>query len=60
MKNKYPYLILFLVVSIISIGAIEIIEECDATALKKELKRELRPDFKYDFQEFKPGWWFHL
>jgi len=48
MKNKYPYLILFLVVSILSIGAIEIIEECDATALKKELKRELRPDFKYD------------
>lgn len=23
-------------------------EECDATALKAELKRELRPDYKYD------------
>ena len=48
MKFKSVYIPLLLFISFISIGAIQITEECDATALKKELKRELRPDYKYD------------
>lgn len=45
MKKITPYILLVLTVSLF---AFQIAQECDATALKKELKRELRPDFKYD------------
>ncbi|PCJ28320.1 MAG: hypothetical protein COA97_01425 [Flavobacteriales bacterium] len=48
MKTKFSYIILFLLIAFISTAAIQIAKECDATALKKELKRELRPDYKYD------------
>ncbi len=48
MKNKIYYIAFFLFVAFISTAAIEIIEECDATALKNELKRELRPEYRYD------------
>jgi hypothetical protein len=46
--KKHAYSILFLLAGIISTATIQITEECDATALKKELKRELRPEYKYD------------
>ena len=45
---KIKYISLILIAGIFSIATIQIPEECDATALKKELKRELRPDYKYD------------
>ena len=45
---KIKYLSIILIIGIFSTAAIQISEECDATALKKELKRELRPDYKYD------------
>ena len=45
---KIKYLSIILVAGFISTAAIQINKECDATALKKELKRELRPDYKYD------------
>lgn len=48
MKCKFSYITLFLFVAFISTAAIQVAEECDAMALKKELKRELRPDYKYD------------
>ena len=48
MKKKISYISLFIITTIISIAAIQIVEECDSIVLKKELKRELRPDYKYD------------
>jgi hypothetical protein len=47
-KNKVSYLILNLVIGFISTAALQITTECDVTSLKKELKRELKPNFKYD------------
>ena len=44
----YTFLISIALIGIFSISAIQVSEECDATALKAELKRELRPDYKYD------------
>lgn len=48
MNTKLSFIISFLLVALISTAAIQITEECDATALKAELKRELRPDYRYD------------
>jgi len=48
MKIKLSYITLFVVVAFIATAAIQINEECDQTVLKAELKRELRPDYKYD------------
>jgi len=48
MKTKLSYISLFIFVAFISTAAIQITEVCDATLLKKDLKRELRPDYKYD------------
>ncbi|MCO6500921.1 MAG: hypothetical protein J5I47_11195 [Vicingus serpentipes] len=45
--NKAVKYILIVVVLIISTAA-QIVGECDATALKSELKQELKPDYKYD------------
>ena len=47
MRKPLHYILLF-VITVISTGAIQIMEDCDATALKQELKQELKPDFKYD------------
>ncbi|PJB15209.1 MAG: hypothetical protein CO118_04600 [Flavobacteriales bacterium CG_4_9_14_3_um_filter_32_8] len=47
MKVKF-YIAFLLVTSFIVITAFQLEEECDATALKAELKRELRPDYRYD------------
>ncbi len=47
-KVKLTHITLFLLIVFISSVAFQITEECDATTLKKELKRELRPDYKYD------------
>ena len=48
MKRKLSYIASFCLISLLSIAAIEVSEACDFTALKKELKNELKPDFKYD------------
>jgi hypothetical protein len=49
MLLRLPLISFFLIITfILSVSAIQINEECDAIALKAELKRELRPDFKYD------------
>jgi len=48
MNKIIPHILLLLILSVISIAAIQVTEECDATALKKELKQKLKPDFKYD------------
>ena len=48
MKNKISYLILTLAIGFISTAAVQIATECDITSLKKELKKELKPNFKYD------------
>ena len=48
MKNKISYLVLALAIGFISTAAVEMVTECDATSLKKELKGELKPNFKYD------------
>ena len=45
--NKAVKHILLFVVLVISTG-IQIVGECDASALKSELKQELKPDYKYD------------
>ena len=42
------FISLLILVALVSTAAIQIVEECDAAALKAELKRELRPDYKYD------------
>jgi hypothetical protein len=46
MKFNFIYLIIF--AAFISTAAIQVTEEIDVTMLKSELKRELRPDYKYD------------
>ncbi len=47
MKVKL-YIAFLIITSFITVTAFQIEEECDATALKAELKRELRPDYRYD------------
>jgi hypothetical protein len=37
-----------LFVPFLCVAAIQVTEECDATALKAELKKELKPNYKYD------------
>ncbi len=44
--KKIPFILL--VCGYISFAAIQIAEECDSMALKKELKAKLKPEFKYD------------
>lgn len=46
MMKKIPFILL--VCGYISLAAIQIAQECDSMALKKELKTKLKPDFKYD------------
>ncbi|MBL4594413.1 MAG: hypothetical protein JKX68_11450 [Flavobacteriales bacterium] len=46
--KKTIILSLSISILILTTAAIQVVQECDATALKKELKRELRPDYKYD------------
>ena len=45
---KHTYIILTLIIVFVTSVAFQVTEVCDATALKKELKRELRPEYKYD------------
>lgn len=47
MKTKLYFLTIILL-ALSSIAAIQIAEECDALALKTELKKELQPNYKYD------------
>ncbi|MCB9359663.1 MAG: hypothetical protein H6587_11520 [Flavobacteriales bacterium] len=47
MKTKVYFLTIILL-ALSSIAAIQIAEECDALALKTELKKELQPNYKYD------------
>ena len=47
MKTKL-YIFSIILLALSSIAAIQITEECDALALKTELKKELQPDYKYD------------
>ncbi len=47
MKLKI-YFLSISILAIFSIAAIQITEECDALALKTELKTALQPDYKYD------------
>jgi len=42
------YLIFLTVIAVVSLAGIQITETCDVTALKAELKTELKPKFKYD------------
>lgn len=45
MKQLYS---IFLIAVLISLTAFQVVETCDSTFLKKELKEKLKPDFKYD------------
>lgn len=45
---KTAYLILSILIIFVTSVAFQVSEDCDITALKKELKRELRPEYKYD------------
>lgn len=48
MKRAVYHIFALIIVSIFSIAAIQVTEECDATALKLDLKKELKPEYKYD------------
>jgi hypothetical protein len=46
---KVKFLITFLLITLfITFAAFQVVEECDATSLKAELKKELSPDYRYD------------
>ncbi len=47
-KNKISFIVSFIVIFFVSTAAVEIVEECDVTTFKKELKSKLKPYFKYD------------
>ena len=48
MKTKNVIILSCLFVALLSLAAVQVADLCDATALKAELKRELRPDYRYD------------
>ena len=48
MNSKLYFLSILTLVAFISVSTIQVAEECDALALKTELKEELKPKYKYD------------
>jgi hypothetical protein len=48
MKHTVLNIIIAISILLLSTSAIQEVLQCDATALKKELKVKLKPDYKYD------------